>query len=126
MTQAIHAFHVPLAVDQGLGRFREEPDYDRYVKSLIRQVLLTSPGERVHRPEFGAGLRRLIFAPLDETSASLVETTVFEALDRSLGSLLTMQQIEVAFSDTTVTVTVAYQLKALSGARSLRLEVARP
>ena len=52
----------PLAVDQGLGRLREEPSADAYIEQLIRQVILTAPGERVHRPDFGGGLMRQVFA----------------------------------------------------------------
>jgi phage baseplate assembly protein W len=43
---------------------------------MIRQVLLTSPGERIDLPEFGCGLRQLIFAPhssaLDSTTNLIV------------------------------------------------------
>jgi phage baseplate assembly protein W len=34
----------------------------RSVRDLIEQLLLTGPGERVNRPNFGAGLQQLVFA----------------------------------------------------------------
>ena len=34
-----------------------------WIRGLIEQVLFTSPGERVMRPDFGSGLRELVFAP---------------------------------------------------------------
>ncbi len=43
-----------------------------HVREQIEQVLFTNPGERVFRPEFGAGLRRLLFEP---NAASLWDVT---------------------------------------------------
>jgi phage baseplate assembly protein W len=34
-----------------------------HVREQIEQVLFTDPGERVFRPEFGAGVRSLVFEP---------------------------------------------------------------
>ena len=35
----------------------------RHVRGQIEQVLFTNPNERVFRPEFGAGVKKLIFEP---------------------------------------------------------------
>jgi hypothetical protein len=113
----------PLEVDRELGRIRTEPDYDAYVVQLIRQVLLTSPGERVHRPDFGAGLRRLVFAPNSPAVASLAETMVAEALDTWLGTLIQVDGVRARANVETLEVTVAYSVLAHGGARTLRLEV---
>ena len=48
----------PFEIDAGLGRVRTEPDRSAYVRQLMLQVLLTSPGERIDRPDFGCGVRR--------------------------------------------------------------------
>lgn len=34
-----------------------------HIREQIMQVIFTSPGERVFRPEFGFGARRYVFAP---------------------------------------------------------------
>ncbi len=44
-----------------------------HVREQIEQVLFTSPKERVFRPEFGAGVRRLVFEP---NNAALRNTTL--------------------------------------------------
>jgi phage baseplate assembly protein W len=36
---------------------------DQHLRNLIEQVLFTSPGERVMRPDFGSGLLALVFEP---------------------------------------------------------------
>ena len=69
-------FRFPAGVDRTGDRFAEEPDYDTYVRGLIRQVLLTAKGERINRPAFGAGVRRLVFAPLSDASAMLARTMI--------------------------------------------------
>ena len=63
MTEFLHALEFPFAIDRGARSAAEEGDYDDYIRQLIRQVLLTAPGERVNRPDFGAGVRRMVFAP---------------------------------------------------------------
>ncbi|WP_416374923.1 GPW/gp25 family protein, partial [Methanothrix soehngenii] len=45
-----------------LGRTAETTD-DNHIQDMIEQVLFTSPGERVNRPNFGSGLMQLVFAP---------------------------------------------------------------
>ena len=46
----------------GLGR-TATTDRDDHIRDLIEQVLFTAPGERVMRPDFGAGLLALVFEP---------------------------------------------------------------
>ena len=43
------------------GVFKATPTFKEQVKSNIVHVLMTAPGELVNRPDFGVGLKRLIF-----------------------------------------------------------------
>jgi phage baseplate assembly protein W len=54
--------------------------YDDDVHEAVRIVLATNPGERVMRPDFGAGLRALLFEPMTATTASLARHRVERAL----------------------------------------------
>ena len=123
MTESIRSMRYPLAVDEALGRVREENDYAAHVEQLIMQVLLTSPGERVHRPDFGCGLRRMVFAPNSDVNASLVQITVFQALDRWLSSVIKVEAVEATAIDSTLEVQVTYTLKARQQRRILNLAV---
>jgi phage baseplate assembly protein W len=93
------------------------------VAQLIRQVLLTTPGERAHRPDFGAGLNRMVFAPNDPATASLLQTTIFQNLNKWLGNIITVNNISVSADDATLNVTVAYVVKARGTQQVLNLEV---
>lgn len=57
-----------------------EVAYDEDVAQAIRIILATNPGERVMRPDFGAGLKAFLFEPVDAGTAALVRTRVEEAL----------------------------------------------
>jgi phage baseplate assembly protein W len=54
--------------------------YDEDVRQAILIILGTNPGERVMRPDFGAGLRDFVFESIDATTMHRVQTRVQEAL----------------------------------------------
>ena len=54
--------------------------YENDVREAILIILGTSPGERVMRPTFGAGLKDFVFEPLNSTTLHLVKTRVQNAL----------------------------------------------
>lgn len=123
MAGPIFAIRFPVAIDEGRGRLRVETDYAEHVKQMIRQVLLTAPGERVHRPTFGAGLQRMVFAPNNETSATLIQTIVRQALESALEDVITVDQVDVTSSEGRLDVQVAYTLRARNDQHFLQLEV---
>ncbi len=106
-----YALHFPIKMDRGFGQLHAERDWNRYVAQLVRQVLLTAKGQRVNRPDFGAGLRDMLFAPINDTSITLLRAAVLEALDSWLGSVLTVEQIEVEQQHTTLHIKLVYRVK---------------
>jgi uncharacterized protein len=54
--------------------------YEEDVRQAIRLILETELGERVMRPDFGAGLRSLVFEPLNTTTMALIRHRVEQAL----------------------------------------------
>jgi uncharacterized protein len=67
-------------VRTGPGGEIAEAEYDEDVHDAVRIVLGTDPGERVMLPEFGAGMRALVFEPLTATTRALIQHRVREAL----------------------------------------------
>jgi Bacteriophage baseplate protein W len=57
-------------------------EYEDDVREAVRIVLGTEPGERVMRPDFGGGLRSLLFEPMTAATRALVEHRVRDALVR--------------------------------------------
>jgi phage baseplate assembly protein W len=125
MQPAFDGFRFPPALEGQIGRFRRETDYEAYVAQLIRQVLLTAPGERVNRPDFGAGLRRALFAPSSPETATMIKATVFQALTTWLGTVIDVDEVETGFEDGRLDVTVVYTIKARGDQQVINLEVAQ-
>lgn len=83
-------------------------DTDEHVKDLIAQVLFTLPGERVNLPEFGAGVQRLVFAPLTTEAAHRTQLIVQAQLQRWLGERLQLEGVAVTEDDTRLAIEVSY------------------
>ena len=90
-----HDYAFPFRIDPTSGQ-AAQTSYEAHVEHMIRQVLLTAPGERADLPEFGCGLRQLIFAPHSEALDATTRLLVQEALDRWLGTQIQVQQVQVA------------------------------
>lgn len=114
----------PFRVNPLSGRVGEEPDYDTYVRQLIYQVLLTSRGERVCRPDFGVGIRRQVFGRLSNDTAALTRTMILEGLERWLGSLIKVSAIDVVTDMATLRISIEYLLIAKGERRYLNEEFA--
>lgn len=123
MTRTFTSIHHPIAVDESLGRFAAETDYGEHIDQLVRQVLLTAPGERINRTDFGCGVKRMVFAPNAKVTATLTQVTILEALNRWLGSVLTVSDVTVQARDETLEIRVAYALRARRETRYLNLQV---
>jgi uncharacterized protein len=83
-----------------------------HVRDLIEQVLFTSPGERVMRPDFGSGLLALVFEPNSTTLAATTRMLAQGALQQHLGHLIAVQAVDVDAVDSVFQVTVRYSLLA--------------
>jgi phage baseplate assembly protein W len=99
----------PFRID-GRGRTGAVDD-DAHVRDMIEQLLFTSPGERVNRPDFGSGLLQLVFQPNSPELASTLQFTMQAALQQWLGDLIEVKALEVESTDASLQVTVQYLLR---------------
>lgn len=90
--------------------------HGEHVHDLIEQLLFTSPGERVMRPDFGCGLLDLVFAPTSPELISTLELSVQASLQRWLGDLIDIEALDVVSEDHVVRVYLSYVVRA-DGAR---------
>jgi uncharacterized protein len=70
------AFPLRLAADRSV----ETAVYEEDVRESIRIILGTRRGERVMRPDFGAGLEDFVFESISTTTIELLKKRVEEAL----------------------------------------------
>src|SRR3954465_4848531 len=95
----------------GLGR-TATTDRTDHVRDLIEQVLFTAPGERVMRPDFGAGLLALVFEPNSTTLAATTQFLVQSGLQRHLSGLIAVNEGLVENIDAALQVSVRYTVLA--------------
>lgn len=117
MSWLAHPFH------PALGRSATVADA-AHVRDMLELVLFTAPGARVHRPDFGCGLDQLVFLGNSPELALTVEMTVRAAVQRWLGDQLTIETLSVAAVDATLTIDLAYRLRATGDTGAVSL--ARP
>ena len=102
MSHLDHPWHI-----DATGRTAQTDDAG-HLRDLIEQVLFTSPGERVMRPDFGSGLMGLVFQPNSSTLAATTQVLVQGALQQHLGHLIALQAVKVEPIDSRLEVTVQY------------------
>jgi phage baseplate assembly protein W len=90
-----------------------DAELDRHSADLVRLVLLTGAGERLHRPDFGAGLgARTLFEPLDRALAGVVEVRARGSLEEALGDRIELVDVAIAQSgESTLEASVTYRLR---------------
>lgn len=96
----------PLGFD-ALGRTRATGEYD-HVRDMILQLLFTEPGERVNRPDFGCGLRQLLFAPNSQELAAAVQFVMRASLERWLGDVIEVHDLAVSADESSLSVDLSY------------------
>jgi uncharacterized protein len=103
----------PFRIDPASGQ-AAQTDYATHVDQMIRQILLTTPGERADLPEFGCGLRQLIFAPHSDALDTTTKILVQQALNRWLPNEIVVQNVAVGpgpqGDDAQLLVQIAYTL----------------
>jgi phage baseplate assembly protein W len=97
---------------------------DALLRGKVLQLLLTAPGERINQPEYGTGLRDLVFDPDNDILAATTEFTVTRALRRFLGDQLEVQSVRVSADDSELSVEIVYLRTA--DLRTERLQVGIP
>jgi uncharacterized protein len=87
-----------------------------HVREQIEQVLLTAPGERVHRPDWGVGVELLVFEPRAEQLRTVVGKRLIGALAEALAGEVDPESLRAEVDlrgETAIVITVAYRLATI-------------
>ena len=87
-------FAFPFRIDPA-SQQTAQTGYAAHVAQMIRQLLLTTPGERVDLPQFGCGLRSLVFAPNNDALQAAVKLRVVQGLAQWLGGVVNAVSVTV-------------------------------
>jgi uncharacterized protein len=123
-----HDYAFPFRIDAG-SRQAARTGYEKHVQQMIVQVLLTAPGERADLPEFGCGLRALVFAPHSDALAATTQLLVQQALGRWLSDHIAVRSVEVLppsslVDEEQLVIRIEYVLVATRAAQSVDVKVA--
>jgi uncharacterized protein len=122
VTAERHDYAFPFRID-GASRQARRVGYERHVAELVRQLLLTDPGERADLPAFGCGLRALVFAGASDANAATAQMLVQHALAQWLADHLEVRDVEVTAGEARIDVRVDYMLVRTRQAQSVELAV---
>ena len=127
-----HDYAHPFRLDTGSQQVARA-DYPDHVDQLIRQLLLTAPGERMCLPEFGCGLRQLVFAPQGDALSATVKLQVQQSIERWLSDQVQLSDVQVVSGATdggangldtgSLLITVKYTLVDTLTPRQVDMEV---
>jgi phage baseplate assembly protein W len=95
-----------------------------HVRDELLQLLLTAPAERLFLPEFGAGVRKLVFEPASETLRGVAKARITNGLSRWLGHRLTVELIDVIWDEgaAVLEVTVKYRPAGSPDSRVIKFQ----
>jgi hypothetical protein len=119
MTDARH-LDVPFHL-AGSGRTAPTGD-DDHIRDMIFSVLFTSPGERVNRPDFGCGLKTLVFSPASPAVAAATKLLVKGSLQKWLENEIEVEDVEVDAIESRIEVAVVYRTRIGGDRRVDRFE----
>lgn len=83
--------------------------HDAHIREMIEQLLFTRRGERVNRPDFGAGVYELVFSENAPELAAAAQHMVMAALQQWLSSAIEVRGVETEAVDSRLSITVRYR-----------------
>ena len=118
---------LPLAYDSEDGPYRRTKTLGENVQQNFKNLMLTNPGERVMLPNFGAGIRQLLFEPITEALFDKVRARIFGQV-RTFMPFVTIEDIFVNnqsdrqdFGPNEIQITIVYNILPLDTRSTLTI-----
>tara|TARA_R100000458_G_C8200851_1_gene191447 strand:- start:415 stop:804 length:390 start_codon:yes stop_codon:yes gene_type:complete len=119
---------LPLTLDKADG-YKMNKSIKDVVKQNFMMLLLTAPGERIMMPNFGVGLRRFLFEPLDRQQFARVERRIMEQVNIYM-PFLTIVDVQFLTEDeapnispNTLSVSVKYSIPSVNTIDEINLKL---
>jgi uncharacterized protein len=104
------------------GRTATVSTLEEHVKDELIQLILTNLGERAFLPEFGGGVRRLVFEGAYETTAGVTKAMLTQAISRWLGHRITLEDLKVKVENEKIEVEIKYRIAGAEDTRIMRFQ----
>jgi phage baseplate assembly protein W len=104
------------------GRTATPASPAEHVREELLQLLLIDPGERLFLPQFGGGVRKLVFEPASDVLQGVTKARITQAVTRWLGERATLEGIEVEFRGEEADITLRYRPAGSTDSRVMRFQ----
>ena len=104
------------------GRALQVATLEEHVRDELVQLILTNPGERLFLPEFGGGVRRLVFENIDDTTGAMVKAVLTRSISRWIGNRVTLENLIVNIENETIAVDLSYRIAGTEDTRVLKFQ----
>jgi uncharacterized protein len=104
------------------GRTEQVDNLESHVRDELIQLILTNLGERAFLPEFGSGMRRLVFEGINDTTAGLTKAMLTQAISRWLGHRITLEDLQVQAENETIDVELKYRIAGTEDTRVIKFQ----
>jgi phage baseplate assembly protein W len=98
-----------------------EVAYEEDIRQAILIILGTNRGERLMRPDFGAGLQSFVFKPINSTTMSLIQRRVQDSLI-AWEARIDVKQVQVSRDVSEpgkLMIDISYQVRATNAIQNL-------
>lgn len=108
------------------GRVLETQTDERLIKNDLLQLLMTIPGERAFRPDFGTELRSMVFEQIDNRSINTLKSSITNSI-RRFEPRVGVDEIKIERKDDDNTIIVkVYAHLTIDPNRVLELNISLP
>ena len=104
------------------GRTAQVATLEEHVRDELMQLIFSNLGERAFLPEFGGGVRRLIFENINDTTAVMTKAMLAQAISRWLSQRITLEELMVETDNSTILVDLTYRIAGTEDRRRVRFE----
>jgi len=104
------------------GKTAQVTNLEQHVQEELIQLILTNLGERVFLPEFGSGVRRLVFNGADQTTDAMTKSVLSQSISRWLGHRIILQNLLIDIQNETIQVEIQYRIAGTNDPRVLTFQ----
>jgi len=100
---------------------------DNAIKQAVKNLIMTTPGEKPFQPLVGSNITRLLFEPLDDFTSDAIEQEIINTINR-FEPRVRMQDVAVRadFSRNAFNVTIEYQIVGIPINETIEFVLQRP
>jgi len=106
------AIGVSLPFNGPSGPFNSTYSTQDQIKSNLINLILTNKGERVFNPEFGLGLRDILFEGITDDIVPIIQDLIVTGTNMFIPEIIIVETIvDLNKDDNSISITVNYRLK---------------